>query len=324
MPRTIKTLINAAQAELGLTQSSSIYTSTNTDLSAVQMGALANRVLDELRQMHDWSVMQFEFDLTVIVPITTTGNMAAGSAIITGIPSTAGLAANFWAVSGAGIPQAARILSVDSATQVTMTMNNTNTAALTATRIVFAKDTYAMPSDFDFYSNTTMWDRTNFWQLLGPDSPQRDQWIRSGITPVTPRRHWRQLGPYTNRFRLWPPPTEITVPLQLVFEYLSTNAVATGGSSTVFTSTFTTDTDTCFLNEDAIIQGIKWMFWEIKGFGSYVTMQNRWIDYVNRLKGRDAGAPILNMGRRETALLISPANVQDGNWPAGVDTSTGA
>jgi hypothetical protein len=36
------------------------------------------------------------------------------------------------------------------------------------------------------------------------------------------------------------------------------------------------------LDDQAILMGIKWMFWEIKGMGSYVTLQNRWVDYVDR------------------------------------------
>ncbi len=314
-PRTILTLVNQAQKELGLTASSSVY-SSGADTTGTQMGALANRVLDELRRVHPWTALQFEFDLVVQVPISTTGDMAAQSAVITNIPDTSALAANFWAVSGPGIPQASRIASIDSPTQITMTMENTNTTALTTQTILFSKDTYALPSDMDFYSNQTMWDRTNFWKLLGPDSPQRDQWIRSGITPATPRRHWRQLGPFMNQFRLWPPPSEIAAPVQLVFEYLSCNAVAVNGSSTAFAKYFVNDTDTCLLDEDALIMGIKWMFWEIKGMGAYATQQNRWVDYVDRLRARDGGAPILNMGQRETELLISPANVPDGNWPA--------
>lgn len=313
--RTIKQLVNAAQAELGLAPSTSIY-STSTDLTAIQMGALANRCLDELREMARWTVLQFEYNIVVSPATATTGNMAANSAVITGIPSTAAFAANFWAVSGAGIPQAARILSVDSATQVTMTMENTNDTAVTATDLLFAKDTYALPSDFDYYNNDTMWDRTNFWQLVGPDSPQRDQYLRSGITPLVPRRQWRQAGPYASRWRIWPPPNEIAAPLQLVFEYLSTNAVDVNGLGTSYASSFVNDTDTCLLNENALIMGLKWMFWEIKGFGSYVTLQNRWVDYVNRLNARDGGSPTLSMARREGSGLISPANIPDGNYPS--------
>ncbi len=315
MPRTILQLINATEDELGLERSATVY-GTSPTLTAKQMGALANRALDELRRMNRWTVMQFEFNIVVEVPLVTTGTMAAGSAVITAIPSTSTLEARFWSVSGTGVPDAARISTIDSATQVTMNMQNTNTAVATATAITFAKDTYSVPSGFDYFNNETMWDRTNFWQLLGPTSPQVDQYLRSGITPTGPRRHWRYIGPYANKFRLWPPPTEITTPLQLVFEYLSLNAVSVNGAGNAFAQLFANDNDTCLLDENALMMGIKWMFWEIKGFGSYITMQNRWIDYVNRLAARDGGAKTLNMARRPASILISSANAPDGNFPS--------
>lgn len=312
--QTILQMVQQTEAELGLPQSTTVYGGTGTtDNTGIQMGALANRVLDELRRMNRWTAMQFEFDFELLVAISTTGNMAAGSNIITGIPSTAALQANYFSVTGAGLPQAARIQSVDNINQVTLNMFNTNSTTLTGTALKFGKDTYAIPADFDWFNNDTMWDRTNQWKLFGPDSPQLDQWERSGIVPSTPRRHFRKLGPFANTYRLWPPPFEISNPLQLVFEYLSLNAVqATGGT---YKQYFTADSDVPLLDDQAIIMGIKWMFWEIKGFGSYVTQQGRWVDYVNRLIARDGAAPVLSLSRHADPMFISPANVPDGNWP---------
>lgn len=318
MAKTILSMVNTAQDELGLPRSTSLFTSGSTDSTGTQMLALANRTLDEMRQMHQtgWTTLDFEFNLVVSVPLVTTGNMAAGSAVITAIPDTSTLTANNWMVSGSGISQAARVLSVDSATQVTMTMVNTNTAALTGTAVSFARDTYPGPTGIEFYHDRTFWDRTNRWELLGPDSPQMDQWHRSGIVATGPRRHFRQIGPYASDFRIWPPPFEITNPLQLVWEYSSIYAVAVAGSATNFAQYFTGDTDTCLLNENAVIQGIKWMFWEIKGFGSYVTQQNRWVDYVNRLIARDGPNETLKLVQRVNPLFLSPAQVQDGFFPS--------
>lgn len=316
-------MVQNAQAELGLPPSISVYGQTGvTDNTGIQMGALANRVLDELRRMNRWTVLQKEYDLIVAVATITTGSMAAQSAVITGIPSTAGLSAQDWQVVGADIPVAARIQSVDSLTQVTMTMQNTNTATLTGTPITFAKDTYALPVGIDWFNNRTFWDRTNRWELIGPDSPQVDQWHRSGIVATGPRRHFRILqgqstttpGQLQDMVRIWPSPVEIVSPLQLVFEYLSTLSVATTGGTT-YAQYFTTDTDTCLLDENAILMGIKWMFWEIKGFGSYMTLQNRWVDYVERLISRDGPAPTLKLVRRENSMFVSPNSVQDGFFP---------
>jgi hypothetical protein len=330
VPLSILQMVQQAEMELGLPAATTVYTSgaTNTD---TQMGALANRVLDEMRQMRPdtWTAMQSEFNLIVNPPTNTTGNLGINSAVITNIPSTAGLSPNFWQVAGPGIPVASRIKSVDSPTQVTMTMENSNPDAITGAEIQFMQDTYAMPPDFDFYTNRTMWDRTNRWELLGPDSPQLDQWHRSGIVATGPRRHFRQIGAFANQFRIWPAPAEITEPLQLVFEYSSIYAVAVNGvvSDTnpvsSFAQYFANDADTCLLNAQAIIMGIKWMFWEVKGFGSYVTLQNRWIDYVKRLIARDGASPTLPMVNRTNPIFVSSASVQDGFFPGPVGPNQG-
>ncbi len=316
MSLTLLQMVQRAQAELGLPQSETVI--GNTDPTTQQMLALANRCLDELRRCNEggWTALQFEYDLVVPVPITTTGDYpAAYSVIINNIPDTTGLQANYWSVSGPSIPSASRIATVPDLTSITMTMETTATEASTGNAITFAKDTFPLPDGFDFYQNRSWWDRTNQWELIGPDSPQIDQWHRSGIVTTGPRRHFRQVGPFPNNWRIWPPPTEITSPLQLVFEFMSKNAVMVEGSTSTFAQYFENDTDQVLLDDQAIIMGIKWMFWEIKGMGSYVTLQGRWVDYVDRLIGRDGGAQTLQLAKRVSPVFISPANVQDGFFP---------
>lgn len=314
MNKTFLQIVNAAERELGLPVSTTVF-GTNSSVTGRQLGTLANRVVDELRRMNRWTALQIEYDLKVLPPITFTGNLTAGSNLITGMSGTAGIVADAFVASGPGIPSAARVLSIDSATQVTLSMYNTNTTNLTGQTITFSQDTYPMPAGFDWFINRTMWDRTNRWELIGPDSPQQDQWQRSGIVPVTPRRHFRRIGPFSRSFRLWPPPSELTAPLQLVFEYQTTHSVMVNGNVCALAIEFVNDGDICVLDDQAIIMGMKWMFWEIKGFGSYVTMQSRWIDYCDRLIARDGAAPTLSLSRNNTDIFISPAQVQDGNFP---------
>ena len=179
-----------------------------------------------------------------------------------------------------------------------------------------------MPVGFDWFNNRTMWDRTNRWELLGPDSPQMDQWHRSGIVATGPRRHFRKIGPYADQFRIWPAPVEIVSPLQLVFEYLSIAAVMVNGSQTTFAQYFMNDNDQPLLDDQAIILGLKWMFWEVKGF-NYAAMQSRWIDYVDRLIARDGAAKTLQLVSRTNPIFLSPANVQDGFFPGPVGPNQG-
>lgn len=323
MALTLLQIIQRAQAELGLPQAATVI--GNTDATTQQMFALANRVLDELRRCNPtgWTALQFEYDLAVPAAITCTGDLAsANTNTITNLSAdiTVGgtRSANTYSVQGSSLPAGIRVAS-GTATSAVLNMLAVNTVALTGQTFTFGQDTFPEPPGFDWMQNRTMWDRTNRWELIGPDSPQVDQWHRSGIVVLGPRRHFRQVGPYSSNWRIWPPPFEITTPLQLVFEYLSTYAVVVNGSGTAtpspYAQYFANDADTCLLDENALIMGIKWMFWEIKGMGSYVTLQNRWVDYVDRLIARDGAAPTLQLAKRVSPIFISPSNVQDGFFP---------
>jgi len=83
---------------------------------------------------------------------TSSGNITAGSSVISGIPSTAILQV-FWNVNGAGIPGGSYIVSVDSPSQVTI--SNPATATITGDAISWG-GTYSLPTelfDFDPWTN---------------------------------------------------------------------------------------------------------------------------------------------------------------------------
>lgn len=303
-------IIQAVTGELGLVQPTSAIGAT--DLQTIQLTTLVNREGDNLKRMHNWTALQQLFTLNVGAPLVTTGNVTLGSAVISNIPTTAALTAGIFVVTGSNIPVAARVLSVDSGTQVTMDM--VATATLVGGALTFAKDTYQEPTLFDRFINGTGWDRTNRWQLLGPDSPQLDEYHRSGIVTTGPRRHFRQTGSLAaGTYRLWPPPQIIDTPFQIAWEYIS---LAWCQSSTnVLQTSMTADTDTPLLDSNALILGTKWRFLEAKGIPTAASMQQEYLDYVGQLIARDGGAPTLSMGRRFQPYLIGSWQVPDGNWP---------
>ena len=322
MTQTLLQIINSAQAELGLPQSATVI--GNVDPTTVQMLALANRVLDEIRRRNRWVNLQFEFNLVVNPPIDDVGTISAGSLnVVTGLqPATVtALAAQpyAWAIAANSVPAAARVTAILSPTSIEMDMEATGPSVNQS--IQFGQDTYAMPSGFDWFNNRTMWDRTNRWELLGPDSPQMDQWHRSGIVALGPRRHFRQLGPYANQFRLWPAPFEIANPLQLVFEYLSIDAVYVNGVDNQFAQYFQNDDDTPILDDQSIILGLKAEFWRVKGF-NYASYRDDFIDYVDRQAARDGAAPTLALVKRARSILISSYQVQDGYFPGPPGTNS--
>lgn len=322
MAKTLLQIITQVQGELGLPQSASVI--GNTDNTTVQMLNLLIGLTTDLRRMHRWTACQWEYIIEVTPALILTGNVAANSGSVTSVsPGTSGVIQWLWQVQFPGIPTPARVLSIDSPTGLTLTL--TSPTAQTGATFLAAQDTYPIPTDFDFLTNRTMWDRTNRWELLGPDSPQMDQWHQSGVVPTGPRRHFRKLSPFAGgSFRLWPAPFEIATNLQLVFEYSSTFCVAVNGNFNApatgfdqpanFSSTWQNDDDQPMLDDDLLIKGLKWKFWEAKGF-NYVSMKNDWIDYVDTMFGRDGARATLNLVKRVNPIFISPANVQDGFFP---------
>ena len=293
--------------ELGLTQPSVVIGST--DLQTVQLYNLTNREGWALQQMNEWTAIQALNVLQTAAPVITTGHTVINTAVITAIPTTAGIVANSWVVSGNSIPVAARVVSVDSGTQITMDSDATATGTIA---ITFAKDTYNLPTDFDRYINGTSWDRTNRWQILGPDSPQIDEWHRSGIVTVGPRRHARQVGQTPTAYRLWPPPGATETSFETVLEYIQNTWVIS--SLGVGQSKFLADTDTSLIDPQAIILGVIWRFLRAKQF-QYADQFKEHQDYVNSRISKDGGAQTLSMSPRPLGYLINPAQVPDGNWP---------
>lgn len=313
MARTIQQIINAAQLELGLPVISDVFAST--DQTTQQMIGMANLEIEELRQAHDegWTALQSEYDFTINVATSTTGDITENSAIITNIPDTTGITAEYFMISAPYTLAATRVVEVLSTHSVRMSMPATGTQV--GATILFMQDTYPEPSDFDFFINQTWWDRTNRWQLLGPDSPQLDQWHRSGIVTTGPRRHFRQIGALANTYRIWPPPgNDVVEPISLVFEYQSRNAVYALGVKTARQFNFTANLDQPVLDDRAVIMGIKWRFWAQKGL-DWKILRSDYDDYVQRLIARDGGARILNMVSLPDSILLNTYQVQDGFFP---------
>jgi hypothetical protein len=307
MPTFIEILAEVAD-ELGLVRPSAV---TATELQTRQLVALANRDGNELMKAVDWTGLQTEYVIEFGAPTELAGDTTAGSRVVTGISDTTGLSTAY-AVSGAGIQDATRIASVDSATQVTLTQEVDD--AGTAVDLTFTKDTYDIPTDFDRYIDQTHWDRRFNWELVGPQSPQVDQWQRSGIVPFGPRRKWRQVGRRPTAFRIWPPPVASgDYPGTLVWEYISNGWVSKADGT--FATKLTADDDEVVFPDGLLQLGIKWRFWQIKGF-SFADLQAEWLDWCNREKSRDGGQTTLSLSRKSArSFLITSGHIQDGSFP---------
>lgn len=295
---TMLQLIQQATGEMGLAVPTAVASSTATD--TVQQLALLNAVGYELQRQFDWQAMTVEYRFTTQYS-TLTGTTTSGAATVTGLSSTAGLDTTYMA-SGTGINQDTYIQSADSGSQVTLTQNST---ASGSTSVLFSKTKYSLPAGFDRLIDRTDWDKTKHWEMLGPETSQQWQWLKSGFIATGPRMRFRVLGGY---FQIWP---AISSAEYLGFEYVSNLWAA--DSNSAGKSSFTADTDTCIFPDRLMVLGLKKKYFEVKGFDTQALDR----DYQSELsiaKANDKGSPTLSFAPRAADVLISHNNLPDSGY----------
>lgn len=301
---TLLQLVQRASGELGLSIPTAI--ASNQSLDVVQMLYLLNGLGNDLLREYEWQQINKAYRFTTQY-LTTTGTWTASAATITGIPSTATLAGVTWQATGVGIPQDSGILTVDSATQVTL--SQTPTAAGTGAAVSFGQTAYAMPSDYDRPIDRTQWDKTKHWEMLGPCTAQQWEWLKSGYISTGPRIRWRILGAY---FQLWP---LVIGNEYLGFEYISkywvlssaaTNNVPNQGS-------FIADGDTSIFPDRLLVSGLKLRYYDAKGFDS-TSLQLEYQNQLSIAKANDSGSATLSMAPRQSDVLITMNNIPDSGY----------
>ena len=170
---------------------------------------------------------------------------------------------------------------------------------------------YAVPADWRYFTDQTQWDRTNHWPLLGPKSPQEWAWLKGGLIASFPRIRYRVKN---NKFLIWPVPAEPFVPYTLSMEYVRGTwvAPATGAK----TALVTLDGDIVEYDPWLMIKFAKLKFYQLKQFDT-TAVQADFMRVFEALKGKDTGAPILDLAPRPTPQFIGQWSIPDGNWNVG-------
>ena len=304
MAYTLLQLVDQVSGELGLSQPAAVIGSTNNQ--TVQLLALSQRLGKDLVREYEWQRLVKAYVLQTTAGISTTGTITAGSKVITSMGTTTGLEAGN-VVTGTGQAPYAEILTVDSETQVTL-----NTPVLTSTAAVsmtFAKQDYAMPTDFDRMISDTNWDRTNHWRNLGTKTSQEWQWLQGGIISVGPRERYRI---YNNRLRIFQALTSIYT---FAFEYVSNYWVMSSGATAGDKGAFTADTDTTIFPDDLMLAGLKFYFLKAKKL-EYAVELGEFMRALSYTKAQDVPVPAQSLAPIGMNPLVGPWSVQDGNWPA--------
>lgn len=279
----------------------------NTDPQVVQLIALANREGREFSSLPNknggWQELRKQYAFSTAGVGSLTGNTTISSAVVTGITSTAGIVAGYVA-NGTGIPTETLVVSVDSATQVTL--DTAATATATGVSLSFGKQSYSLPSDFGYFLTKTFWDRSFRWQLLGPLEAQEWQVLKSGISTSGPRSRFRIMG---NLFYLDPVPSEVH---SLAMEYYST-----GWCQSVLgvaQSHWAADTDYYSLDDDAMELGLIWRYLAAKRFGFDV--EKRTYDLTTqRLLSRNGSTRDLPLNMsNEGQFFLGSNNIPDSGY----------
>jgi hypothetical protein len=292
-------LVQQATAEMGVPIPSQVAGNTATDTA--QQFALLNALGSELCAEFDWQALEREYRFTTQY-LSTTGNLTANSAVVVSIPATTGLDTTYM-VSGTGINQDTYVQSVDSGSQVTLTQPATSTG--TGVSLTFGKTKYAMPSDYLRQINRTHYDKSKRWEMLGPETPQQWQFLKSSYISTGPRIRYRIMGGF---FQIWP---LLGTPEYLGFEYISNSWVtdANGNGKSLFSS----DSDACVFPDRLMVLGLKRKYFEIKGFDTTALAR----DYLTQLdiaKATTGGAPTLSMAPRLAETLIGWEQIPDSGY----------
>jgi len=289
-------LVTQVTNELGVSTPTTVASNTNQDV--IQILALMNAAGYEFLRKHDWRELTKQHTFTTEYTVTT-GDVTENTYTITNIPTTAGLDTTYQVV-GNGISNAAYIESVDSGTQVTISLPATGT--YTSTSITFEKVKYSLPSDYESAVPRTMWDLSKHWEMLGPESPQQWEWLLSGFISTGPRIRWRLLGKY---FQIWP---GVSTNELLGYEYRS-NGWALSSTGVVKTS-FTADTDTCIYPDRLMVLATKLKYFEAKGFDT-TSMFRNYIEEFEIVRAQDMSAANLSFAPRPGTVLIGYDNIPD-------------
>lgn len=300
MASTLLQLVNRAQNELSLNAPTTII--ANTTQEVVQLLALINAVGYELQREYNWQRMVKEYR-TTMVKFSYTGTTTINSTSVTAMSSITGLSARFM-VTGTGIKQDTYVVS---ASGTTVVLSQTASASGTAVALTFSQTQYSMPSDYDRLVDQTEWNKTKHWVMLGPETGQQWQYLKSGFIASGPRMRYRLLGGY---FQIWPPDG---VEDYIGFEYVSNQWVLAAADSVTPTKTsFTVDTDTCVFPDTLMVLGLKSKYFTSKGwadpYGKPYEIQKA-IAIAN-----DAASPILSMGPAMSEWLIGAENIPDSGF----------
>ena len=300
---TLLQLVQQATGEMGLAVPTQVAGNTSTDV--IQLNYLINAAGYELSREFPWEALNREYRFYTQYQ-QSNGVVTANSATITGVDAAVVTAINAatatnWMITGTGINQDTYIVT---ATGTTVTVSQLPTASGTV-QLTFGQTKYPLPSDYDRQTDRTHYDKSKRWEMLGPETPQQWQFLKSSYISTGPRMRYRIMG---GEFQIWP---IISTNEYLGYEYIS-NAWADSAAGVPQTS-FVLDTDTCIFPDRLMVLALKKKYFEVKGFDSS-SYQRDYDMELNISKANDQGSATLSFAPRAANVLIGYENIPDANY----------
>lgn len=311
------------------------------DQTAQLLLALANDAGDELarRAPGGWVDMIREFDFMTAALPAQNGTIAnvGNSAVISGLSNIQLVRPNLWIAAGTGIPNNAAIRTVMPA--VTLTGPPPSVIALSVKSTVtgtgsfsFGQSDYPLPSDFQRPIDNTFWDRSRFWSMRGPQSPQQWQLYKSSVIgQATIQRRFRFRSIYTPsgagiggmgigtseignipsyQKYLSIDPVPFDNGAQLVFEYVSDGWCMSNAG--IPRSSWQADTDVPISSLFNYLLRLSLKYRLLRRLGlSYNEELDEYERQVDKALAHDGGSAILNLTPNDHLSLIGPWNLPE-------------
>lgn len=305
MSATLLQIVQQATGEMGLSIPPSV--SGNTAADVQQLMYLTNAVGYELAREYPWEALNTEYRFFSQY-VQSQGVALVDNATLTMPDSTAAnfmntLGATNFQVQGIGVMQDTYVVSA-SGTSITLSRPCTQSGTGTFT---FGQTKYPLPSGFDRITDRTQYDKSKRWEMLGPETPQQWQFLKSSYISTGPRIRWRIMG---QEFQIWP---LTSTNEYLGFEYITSYWAAS--ASGTLKPEMTQDTDTCIFPLRLMVLGVKKKYFEIKGFDT-TAFERDFQMQLNIAKANDQGSPTLSLAPRTANVLIGWENIPDANYGA--------
>jgi hypothetical protein len=289
----------------------------NRDETATRLVACAQLAGEQLARKPEngWVAMITEYDFVTAAVAQQNGTVAnsgpGGTAVISGLSGISGVAPLTWYGFGGGLPNNAIVAAVNSgAGTITMNVAATPTGA---GRYIFGKSDYALPADFQRVVDNTLWDRSRFWAMRGPMSPQEWQLYKSSVignASIQRRFRFREIGG-NQVFSIDPVPTDNNS--ALVFEYVSNGWCKS--QTGVRQTSWEADTDLGVLDEYLFSLSVRWRMMRRLGF-SYAEELDEYDREVSKAVAKDGGMATLSLiGSPSGLQLLGPWNLPESNFP---------